>query len=100
MSEKSQVPLQQKLNLETAPIAWRDLQTFFASGAVIYVATTQDMLLVAEQLAADNAPLVKEWMEQGLVGQVTDEQALRWYEQDATLWSVVIKPWVLVQERD
>ena len=26
------------------------------------------------------------------------QQAQQWHEQNATLWAVVIKPWVLVQE--
>lgn len=95
---EQQVPLARKLNLETARIAWRDLQTFFANGSVVYVDNSLDLLTVAEQLVADNSATVSTWMNQGLVGNVTDEQALDWFERDATMWSLVIKPWVLVQE--
>ncbi|WP_156491762.1 DUF2288 family protein, partial [Oleiphilus sp. HI0123] len=31
------------------------------------------------------------------VAQVSDDQALAWYEADAELWTLVIKPWILVQ---
>jgi len=97
MSDK-QVPLKEKLNLETARIAWKDLQTYFAHGSVIFVDASLDLLLVAEQLTADNTPMFTEWMNAQLVGRVTDDQARAWFEADAELWSVVIKPWVLVQE--
>lgn len=96
MSE-DKVRLSEKLNLETAQIAWKDLQTFFAGGSVVYVKPGQDLILVAEQLAADNVTLFSEWMQQGIVAQVSDEQALKWFEEDALMWAVVIKPWVLVQ---
>jgi hypothetical protein len=28
---------------------------------------------------------------------VSDEQAQAWFEADADLWTVVVKPWILVQ---
>ena len=94
----SKVPLSKKLNLETAQAPWRELQPFFARGDVIQVKAGQDLLLVAEQLAADNAPLFQQWLSEGSVNKVSDDQALIWYQQDTLLWTVVIKPWVLVQE--
>jgi hypothetical protein len=94
----AQIPLQHKLNLETARAPWRELQTFFASGMVLNVKKELDLLLVGEQFAADNAPVFKDWLDSGQVAQVSDEQALSWYESDAELWTLVIKPWILVQE--
>lgn len=98
MNEDKKIRLKDKLNLETGRIAWKDLQTYFAHGSVIFVDASLDLLDVAEQLAADNSALFSEWMAKGLVMKVTDAQALEWYGRDVSLWSVVIKPWVLVQE--
>ncbi len=89
--------LEQQLNLETAQIHWRELQRFFASGNAIAVDPTLDLTHVAAQIAADNATLLKQWMDSGLVDAVKDTQALQWFEADALVWAVVIKPWVLVQ---
>lgn len=89
--------LEQQLNLETAQIHWRELQRFFASGNAIAVDPSLDLTHVAAEIAADNAAQLKEWMEAGLVDAVKDAQALQWYEADALVWAVVIKPWVLVQ---
>ncbi len=36
-------------------------------------------------------------LDSGLVDTVKDTQAAEWYEQDALVWALVIKPWVLVQ---
>lgn len=96
--ENNQVPLSEKLNLETARAPWRELQKFFASGVVLHVKSSQDLLQVAEQVTADNAPLFQQWLDDKTVQKVTDEQALVWYESDAELWTVVIKPWILVQQ--
>ena len=86
-----------KINLETATIAWRELLRFFAAGQCIYVAPELDLVAVAHHIAEDNAASIKSWMEQGLVGQVSDSQAAQWLDSEAVVWSVVIKPWVLVQ---
>ena len=89
--------LEHTINLETAQIRWHELQRFFASGNAIAVDSSLNLTYVAAQIAADNAIQIKEWMEAGLVDAVKDSQAMQWYETDALVWAVVIKPWVLVQ---
>lgn len=89
--------IEQQINLETAQIHWHELQRFFASGNAIAVDPTLDLTHVAAQIVADNAAQIKTWMDAGLVDAVKDEQAQIWYEQNALVWAVVIKPWVLVQ---
>lgn len=85
------------LNQETAKIRWHDLQRFFASGNAIAVDTSLDLTYVAAQIVADNAAQIKIWMDEQLVDVVKDKQAQAWYQQDAIVWALVIKPWVLVQ---
>lgn len=89
--------IEQKINLETAQIHWHELQRFFASGNAIAVDPTLNLTHVAAQIVADNAVQIKEWMDAGLVDVVKDTQAQIWYEHNALVWAVVIKPWVLVQ---
>lgn len=86
-----------KVNLETAQIAWRELQGFFASGAAIAVSPALDLVEVAFQISEDNAAQVAQWVSAGQVARVSDEQALAWLESDATVWAVVARPYVLVQ---
>lgn len=91
--------LSSELLLETAQIRWHELQRFFASGNAISVDESLDLIFVAEQITQDNAIQVKAWMDAGLVDTVKDAQAQQWYEQDALVWALVIKPWVLVQHK-
>lgn len=89
--------LRAKVNLETAQMLWRDMQRYFASGAAIYVSPDLDLVEAAFQMSEDNADQIRQWMEAGLFGLVSDEQARLWFESDAMLWAVVVSPWVLVQ---
>ncbi len=86
-----------KVNMETARIAWRELQRFFASGAAIYVSRDLDLVEVAFQVSEDNRDMAARWMDSGHIARVTDEQAQAWYEADADMWAVVVSPFVLVQ---
>ncbi len=86
-----------RLNLETAKMPWAELQRWFASGATVYVAPELDLIDVALQMARDNTSMIRPWIERGLVGRVSDQQAATWSETGAVLWTVVVKPWVMVQ---
>ncbi len=97
MTTNTRESLRAKINLETSRIAWRELQRFFAAGAAVYVAASLDLIEVATRIANDDKAQVELWMKQGLLGQVSDDQAHAWFNDDAELWAVVVKPWVLVQ---
>ena len=98
MSEPAEI-LRAKLNGETAKVAWAELQRHHARGVVVRVAGELDLIEVALAMAQDNGALVGKWMQAGQLGKVSDEQAQDWLTRDPALWSVVVAPWVLVQER-
>ena len=84
----------------TAPIEWAALAPHFARGQLWQVDKALDLVLVAEALTRDDGPQVKQWMAAGQLVQVSDQQALDWHQRNPdSLWAVVIRPWVLVQER-
>ena len=87
-----------KLNLETAQVAWTELQRFFAQGSVIWVDESLDLIDVAHCIARDDTVAIKHWLDIKLVARVQDEQAKRWLSGDTWLWSVVIRPLILVQQ--
>lgn len=99
MENRSEI-FRAKLNSETAQIAWKELQRFFASGAALVVASDLDLVDVAFQVCEDNAAQVQQWMMASKLGKVTEEQAAVWLESDATVWAVVVSPYVLVQAAD
>ncbi len=95
--DASQAGERARINAETARIAWRDLQRFFAQGHAIYVAPDLDLVDVALQMQKDNKSTIEGWLASARLAPVSDAQALDWFDNDATHWCVVVKPWVLVQ---
>lgn len=88
-----------KLLGETAPISWQELQPFFARGALLWVAGTQDLVEVALAVAEDDRTKVASWLADGVLRKVEVGQAEDLLARDPQLWAVVVAPWVLVQER-
>ena len=87
----------EKVNLETARIHWSELQRFFAKGEAVWISNELDLVDVAHEFSIDNKTKVQCWLENKQVALVSDEQALQWFENNAELWAVVVKPWILVQ---
>jgi hypothetical protein len=92
-------PLKEKINLETSQIPWSELQRFFASGAAVFVDNALDLVEVAYAFSMDDKQRVSQWLATQQVALVSDEQARDWLNRDAQVWAVVVKPWILVQDR-
>ncbi len=89
--------LRANINNETSQISWSELQRFFAGGWLIYVSSETNLLDVAVAFSMDDKEQVSRWLTSGEVAKVSDEQAKQWHEENATFWSTVVKPWVLIQ---
>jgi hypothetical protein len=96
-SEKQTEFLRTEINSQTARMPWKELLRFFASGTVIFVSEELDLVDVGVQISLDNKAAVAQWMEEQRIARVSDEQAQSWLDADASLWTVVVKPWLLVQ---
>ena len=90
--------LRAKLNGETSRMPWKELQRFFAAGVVIAVDGRHDLVEVAARIADDDKDAVAQWLADGGIAKVSDAQASAWLDADASLWAVVVKPWILVQQ--
>lgn len=87
-----------ELVTETAQFHWVDLQRFYARGRVLVVSNGANLLEISAILAQDKAVEFEHYLNENQVAIANDDQALRWVEANALLWTVVIAPWVLVQE--
>ena len=96
-SDEHNESLRNKLNSETARMRWKDLLVYFAGGSVIAVSGELDLVDVALRITQDDKSAVANWMAEQKLGQVSDQQAAAWLESDAVLWTVVVRPWILVQ---
>ena len=99
-TEFEQLSTKERLLSETARIAWKELQRFFAQGVVLNVDPELDLVEVACYVAEDDAQKLSELVKDELVVHPSNVQARNWYQQDAQLWSVVVAPYVLVQEKE
>lgn len=90
----------EKLLAETARVSWKELQRFFAQGVVFCVDSELDLVEVACCVAEDDAQKLSELVKDELVVHPSNDLARTWYQQDAQLWSVVVAPYVLVQEKE
>ena len=88
-----------KLLGETASITWKELEPFFAKGALLWVDAGLDLIEAAEGMAEDSRDKVAAWLASGSLGEVSATRALDLLERDPSLWAVVVSPWILIQER-
>lgn len=82
---------------ETAKAPWKELERFYAQGILILVSDTLDLVEVGYTISIDDADQIKQWMEEKLLIKSFDQQAKAWAEDNTDVWTVVIRPWVLVQ---
>ncbi len=90
--------LRAKLNLETAQLAWPELERHFARGVVIKVAAGMDLVDTALQVAENNAATVQAWLADGRIARAELSDAEDWHARQPMFWGVVVAPWVLIQE--
>lgn len=91
--------LRQKLALETASIGWRELEPHYARGVVVQVAENLDLVEVGFELIQNNKTQVQDWMNSGELGPVAHDEANAWHHESASVWALVVAPWVLVQSK-
>ena len=98
VSLQSDEELRAHLHGETSKLPWVDLEKHFARGIVFKVAKGTDILDVAIIMSRDDKDTLEKWINEKKVVGAEIEDAKKWHESSASLWTVVVAPWVLVQE--
>ena len=98
MLHDDEIPLEQKLNLETGRISWLELQRYFARGVIIIVQPPLDLIDIARLVASNHADQIAQLIEDERLTRASDEHARDWQDRHPLFWAVVVAPWVLVQE--
>lgn len=86
------------LHGETGKLSWPELEKFFAQGILFKVTKGIDILDVAIVMTRDDKDTLQKWVDDGSVAAVKAEDAKKWNDASATLWTVVVAPFALVQE--
>ena len=92
--------LRSHLHGETSKLPWVDLEKHFARGVIFKVAKGTDILDVAIVMSHDDKDTLEKMIDDKKVQGAEIKDAKKWHESSASLWTVVIAPWVLVQEID
>jgi len=85
-------------NAQTGKLDWPELARHFARGVVVSVSAQLDLVEVAVAMAQDRVDDIDSWSANGQVRRANDDDARAWHERNSVFWSVVVAPWVLVQE--
>lgn len=88
------------LKQECAPIAYKEIEQFFARGMLVLVAEDLDIIDVALVIQADDTTKLNQWIFQEKVVRVHDDHAAEWSQQETLLMAITAVPWLLVQEID
>ena len=86
-----------KLLAETARCPFSELQRFFAQGSLLRVELGIDLMDVGVALALDDTKKFQQWIATGQVAPLEDTLAALWMADDTELWTMVVRPWILVQ---
>lgn len=100
VSQQTDEELRAHLHGETSKLPWVDLEKHFARGVIFKVAKGTDILDVAIVMSRDDKDTLEKMINEKKVQGAEIEDAKKWHELSASLWTVVIAPWVLVQEID
>ena len=97
MPEKNSENLRRHFEAERGPIAWRELELYFANGVAIEVKLPLDLVDVAIAMALDDTAQISSWLKSGELSKVSDSRALEFVQKSAIVEAVVVKPWVIIQ---
>ncbi len=86
-----------KIVSETAKIHWKELERFFAQGKLILVDESLDLIEVGYAISVDDSKQVNHWMQENLLLREFTQKAITFEKDNKKLWSVVIRPWILIQ---
>ncbi|MCW8878916.1 MAG: DUF2288 domain-containing protein [Kangiellaceae bacterium] len=95
--QDEELTLEQKLNLETAKIKWKELELFFAKGSLIRVEIGSDLVSVAKLVAENQHQEIEILIANKQIEFVTPSWAKKHCKSDTELWAVVVAPYVLCQ---
>lgn len=100
ISLQSDDELRAHLHGETSKLSWTELEKHFARGIVFKVERGTDILDVAIVMSRDDKDTLEKWINEKKVCGAEIEDAKKWHESSASLWTLVVAPWILVQEID
>lgn len=79
-------------------VKWEVLKPHASRDAVVVVNPQLDLVRVGEAIASDNTQSVTRWINEQLILKPTAEQLALWSQENKPFMSLIVQPYVLVQE--
>ncbi|AOE49883.1 DUF2288 domain-containing protein [Kangiella sediminilitoris] len=86
-----------KLNGETAVVAWKEIERFFAKGNMLLIDQELDLINVAADLSLDNAEEIKPLIDSEKIQRMPMEFVKENCKPETEFWTVVVAPYILSQ---
>ena len=96
-SKEQQLTTQEKLNLETASMTWKELEVSFAQGKLLIVDPGYDLIEVAAQLSESDLDKIQKLIDKNHLQFASPEWIKNNCDTDTLLWTVVVAPYVVSQ---
>ena len=90
--------LRAELEKMVGPVQWEVLKPHAGRDAVVVVNAQLDLVEVGKAIAADSTQAVSRWINEQLIVKPTAEQLADWNRENKQLMSLIVQPYVLVQD--
>lgn len=88
-----------QLSEEIAQMPWCDLIPHVKRDRVIFVNPSLNLLEVGEAMANDNATLVSQWINKGLISKPTQPQLSDWNDNlQQKFNTIIVQPFILISQ--
>jgi len=88
-----------QLSEEIAPMPWNDLIPHAKRDSIILVNPCLNLLDVGMAVANDNATLVNQWIERGLIAKPTQQQLSDWNDNlEQKFNTIIVQPFILISQ--
>lgn len=86
-----------KLNGETAIVAWKEIERFFAKGNVLLIEQGVDLIQCAADMSMDNEKEIGKLIKEEKIQSMPIEFVKENCKPETEFWSVVVAPYILAQ---
>lgn len=98
MSEAISQNLYTELKNTMGPVQWDWLKPHVQRDAVVVVNPHLDLAEVGVAISTDHTQAVERWINEQLILKPNAEQLARWSKENKSFISLIVQPYVLVQE--
>ncbi len=99
VSKDQAADLRAELTSMMGPVPWELLKPHVQRDAVVVVHDQLDLVEVGVAIASNNTQTVERWINEQLIRKPTAEQLAFWNDENNSFISLIVQPYVLIQNQ-